>query len=463
MQRIKINLAGLAVLSLIAVSGGCAPQTHQNLSPQQQQPGTVALPHARNLEMKVARLDGTLRSGVLDDRQTKWVSTLKSIYEEMQQRAVDDKGHLECSDAATLLFKALDELQDVILTDTRAREDLQEKDVIHRYAEMRKDIFDKYLYGDYQGVIDDAVELEAAFGSDALSPEIRLVFALSLARRGMLEEALKAAERTFGELEVRPDLVHLRANVVDWQLALGNRAQALQAYDKLFDSLDERKAVFARVQNNLRGKGEEKAAKDRTLEIEGDDAMPRVEKPGVIEHLMEEVEALIGSNEFQSAKLLIIRQKIRAQDESESILLEKASRRVEQAEAEFQRHVHTAPPVEQDALTLARTLVEDEKFEEAIEYIKTIEKTEDIPGHMVNLKALATERLIHREREKAAKLFLMSKNSPDIEKKKEYLEASHKLLTKLIEKYPLSPLSQKVISNIDTVEKELMKLGIDPG
>ena len=102
-------------------------------------------------------------------------------------------------------------------------------------------------------------------------------------------------------------------------------------------------------------------------------------------------------------------------------------------------------------------------MEEALEYIKVIEKTENISADMLSLKTLATERLINREREKAARLFLMSKNSTNAEKKKEYLVSSYKLLTKLIEQYPLSPSSQKVISNINTVEKELMKLGIDPG
>ena len=461
MQRVKINLAGIAVLSLIAFSCGCTLQTQKNIPPQQEI-RTALLPPPQTLEMKVDHLDRILRSGTLDDQQIQAVSKLKSIYEEIQQRAVDHQGQLECPDTATLLFKALDDLEDMILTNTQTREDLQ-KEVVHQYAEMRKEIFDKYLYGDYQGVIDRAIGLEAAFGSDALTSEIRLVFALSLAKKGMLEEALNAAERTLPEIEARPDLVHLRANMVEWQLALGNRAQARQVYEKLVDNLDERKAVFARTQKNLSAKREETVTEHRPLDIEGDASMPGGEGPKTIEHLIEEVERLIGNYEFQKAKLLIIKRKIRVQDESETILLEKTFQRVEQAEAEFQRQVHNAPPVEQDALSVARALVEDEKLEEAIEYIKTIEKTENIPADMMTLKTLATERLINREREKAARLFLMSKNSTDTEKKKEYLVSSHKLLTKLIEQYPLSPSSQKVISNIKTVEKELMRLGIDPG
>lgn len=459
MQRVKINLAGIAVLSLIALCYGCALQTQKNI-PAQQEIRTAPLPY--NLELKVAHLDRILRSGVLDDQQMERVSRLRSIYEEIQQRAVDHQGQLECPDAATLLFKTLDDLEDMILTKTQTRDDLR-KEVIHQYAETRKKIFDKYLYGDYQGVIDHASELEAVLGSDALTSEIRLVFALSLAKKGMLEEALNAAERTLGELEGRPDLVHLRANVVEWQSALGDRAKALEAYEKLLDNLDERKAVFARTQKNLTEKREETAAKDRTSDIETDASMPSGKESKAIENLIEEVEGLIGSNEFQRAKLLIIKQKIRVQDESETVLLEKTFQRVEQAEAEFQRQAHNAAPVEQDALSVARALVEDEKLEEALEYIKAIEKTENISADMVSLRALATERLINREREKAARLFLMSKNSTNAEKKKEYLVSSYKLLTKLIEQYPLSPSSQKVISNINTVEKELMKLGIDPG
>ena len=61
---------------------------------------------------------------------------------------------------------------------------------ISLFSEKRARIVDAYVSGDFQGVIESCMELKTIFGPDSLTPDIGLLFALSLARKGMLNEAI---------------------------------------------------------------------------------------------------------------------------------------------------------------------------------------------------------------------------------------------------------------------------------
>ncbi|MCJ7594612.1 MAG: hypothetical protein MUO52_07580, partial [Desulfobacterales bacterium] len=62
------------------------------------------------------------------------------------------------------------------------------------------------------------------------------------------------------------------------------------------------------------------------------------------------------------------------------------------------------------------------------------------------------------ERNKAAKIFLMAKQTREPAKKQDLLRSSHEILKALVDKYPLSPLNQKIKDNMNRIEEELMKL-----
>ena len=81
---------------------------------------------------------------------------------------------------------------------------------------------------------------------------------------------------------------------------------------------------------------------------------------------------------------------------------------------------------------------------------------------MQELKRVATEKLIKRERKKAAKYFLMARKTRDPAKKEELLLSSYDILKGLIEHYPSSPMLEKLNGNLKTVREELNKLGKDP-
>ena len=103
--------------------------------------------------------------------------------------------------------------------------------------------------------------------------------------------------------------------------------------------------------------------------------------------------------------------------------------------------------------------IEDEDFEEAITRLEELEQSIEFGTESRVLRAQAIEKLVARERNRAAKLFLSAKGTADPENKEKYLTLSRDILKLLIEKYPSSSLNQKLKSNLLTVEKELAKLG----
>jgi outer membrane protein assembly factor BamD (BamD/ComL family) len=70
---------------------------------------------------------------------------------------------------------------------------------------------------------------------------------------------------------------------------------------------------------------------------------------------------------------------------------------------------------------------------------------------------MAMEKIINRERNKAAKLFLDARNTKDPAKKEEMLNSSYNILKAVADKYPSSPLIPKVRDNMNQVTRELAK------
>jgi len=110
-------------------------------------------------------------------------------------------------------------------------------------------------------------------------------------------------------------------------------------------------------------------------------------------------------------------------------------------------------------------MIEEERFEEALEILQSIENAEGdretISTHR-ELRGQAIERLINRERNRAAKFFLMAKNTKDPSKKQEWFTSSYKIISTLMDSYPSSPLMGRLESNLKEVEKELEKLNKKP-
>jgi outer membrane protein assembly factor BamD (BamD/ComL family) len=108
----------------------------------------------------------------------------------------------------------------------------------------------------------------------------------------------------------------------------------------------------------------------------------------------------------------------------------------------------------QDNLKLALALIRSEKYEDAM---AKLDESPSSDPEVKELKNMVVEKIINRERNKAAKLFLTARNTKDPAKKEELLNSSYNILKAVADKYPASPLIPKVQDHMNQVTKELAK------
>jgi outer membrane protein assembly factor BamD (BamD/ComL family) len=176
--------------------------------------------------------------------------------------------------------------------------------------------------------------------------------------------------------------------------------------------------------------------------------------------------------DFGRAKFILFQQRIRFDEGPEAEMIDQALKSVEMAEEKAQQQGKTEVAAKepssvdlqkelqreaekQDSLKVALNLIRSEKYEEAI--LKLDELPPSDPA-VKELKNMAVEKIINRERNKAAKLFLTARNTKDPVKKEELLNSSYNILKAVADKYPSSPLIPKVQDHMNQVTKELVKV-----
>jgi len=453
-QGIKSLVLPLLILSSLF---GCVSETRKVV--EQPKIETITTPplSADIIDTKIASINNVLMSKSLDDEDRELAITLISAYKELKSVSQygTAKGYHE---TVHILFNNLNLLAERYFVKERG-DDQDYSEVINLFSIKTKKILDDYLSGDYQGVINECVELEATFGPDSLSPEVGLIFALSLAKRDMVSDALKIGETIIRELEAKPDFIQLRAYLIEWQLDMGNREKALKFYEKLIDNLDEREALLSRVRQQF--KREEKIVHREITPPLDDSKRDEIQEPSTLERLLKEIDKLVQRDAFAEAKLLLIKQRLMAQEETELETIDQAFKTVQVAEERYQKRKITSVIHGEETLKLATKLIEEEKFEEAISKLEELKENQDFTYETKEIKKLAIEKLINRERNRAAKIFLLAKKTNDPAKRKELLVSSHTILKALIGKYPSSSLIDKLNRHIKSVENELSKLGND--
>ena len=447
-------------LILLALALGCLPETKR----VEVGPKTVATQppplSVETLDKKIAYLTTMLNEQELDNQDRIVASDLLATYKTIRANLQNQSPEYDEGKIIQLLFANLGRLEgDYFLREKFEGPDYSK--ALSSFSEKRKKILNEYMAGDYQGVINDCVDLEATFGPDSLTPEIGLLFAVSLARKGMLSEAIIISEKILHELEGKPDLIHLRANIIEWQLDLGNREKALQVYEKMMDDLDEREELLAKSKQMVME--ERKAAtRKRVPSAAYAGGLRQFDTLDSTDKLLKAVDELVQKHEFGEAKLLLIKHRIRTEEGPELEIIDQALKTVDLAEQRFLQEKSAEVAYEKETLKLARKLIEEDNFEEALTTIETLKDRQDMTPEMQELKRVATEKLIKRERNKAAKYFLMARKTADPAKKEELLVSSYDILKALIEHYPSSPMIEKLNDNLRTVREELNKLGKDP-
>ena len=455
----KRRITLLLILFLIYASGCAAPPKRQvPLAPKPYvRPQTAPLPSTHTIDKKISFLDGMLAKKDLSKEDRRIATDLLATYRLAKKLAPARLTTKEYQTLIRSLFKSL------ILMDERYFEEkkttLDYSRAVTLFVSKRDEIINLYLKGDFKAVIKRSLELKEIFGSDALTTEIGLLFALSLAKEGKLEQAIEIGEGIASELDQLPDIIQLRSRIAQWQLKLGRKRQAVHTYEKLTDNQDERMALIQNLNRQIN-----RAMKYDKTDISGSPpAQPGpdanvIQAKYSIDQLLKEVSSLVRKHAYSEARVLLLRERIKIEEGPESEIIDRELARIEQREEEFEEQKRVRDAYLKQTFDAAKRLIEEEKFEEAVNKLDEIKDAQDLTAEFAALKERAVESHINHERNRAAEIFLAAKKTKDPSKKKELLKSSYEILNILIDKYPSSPLNQKLKSHLTIVKKEIDRL-----
>jgi len=460
----RSRISWLIILIVLgAALPGCIPEKRSEVVGP---PATVTMikpPLATDaVNREIEFLQGILDSKRLEDEDQKalaaaLLSAYRKVGEESQGRLTDERYRA----IIKTLFDSLNRLGEAYFS-RRKQVEPSHSEVIGLFSKKRKKILDSYLLGDYQGVIDECAALEADFGHEALTPDIRLIFAFALAKKERLPEAVRIGEEVLPELEATPGLLQLSSEIIEWQLALGNREKALALYEKMTDQANEREGLLKRIGQEVAGSEKGMAEQQQPLSGNKPPEGAEEKEPDSLEALMKKVNELVERGAFVDAKLLLIRYGLKA-GEGETETIDQALKTVGLAEERYQQEKEARVSPEKEAMDQAVKLIEEEKFEEALTKLDALKDEQDLASDAKEIRDVAIEKLIKQESNRAASIFLTAKNTNDPEKRKELLLSARNILKSLIEKYPSSDLNKKLNSYLKSVDEELGKLASEAG
>ncbi|MBN1104033.1 MAG: hypothetical protein JXL84_11520 [Deltaproteobacteria bacterium] len=458
------------VLNLLVIMGfltGCLPESRREAP----SPKTAYIPplpiSAEAVETRKTRLSKLLERREASDQEKQVAKQLLQTYEGIKESLERPVVEQERQRIIRLLFDSLGNLDDAYFSPERSDETAYPK-VLRIYEDRKAKILKDYRAGDHEGVINGCIAMERNFGKEALTPEMGLLFSVSLARQGRLNDAIRVGEKTLKQMEGRPDQVDLRANVIEWQLATGQERSARDSLEKLIQIANQREILLKQAKLRISPGEEVTSRQEGILASTPSEGAPVVMEIPSLEKLLSDVDELIRQREFTKAKFLLLQQKIRFQEGPETKAIDDAMRKVETAEGEetpavTRQEESGVPKGEHEGSKIVKRLVEEENFEEAITKLEELQQEGNLDPETAQLREVAIEKLINRERNRAAKLYLMARNTADRAKKEELLLASHAILKNLLDKYPLSPLSKKVNDNITKIREEMESLKKNPG
>ena len=444
----------------LVYASGCAAPPKMQVTPGPKpyvRVQTAPLLSTHTIDKKISVLEGIVAKKDLSEEDRRITTDLLATYRLTKKLAPARLTRKEYQSLIRSLFKSLTLMDERYFEKEKSTLDYSK--TLTLFVGKRDEIIDLYLKGNFKAVIRRSLELKEIFGSDALTTEIGLLFALSLAKEGKLEQAIKIGEGIAGELDQLPDIIQLRSRIAQWQLKLGRKEKALHTYEKLTDNQDERMALI----QNLNGQINRALKTDRS-DISGSPPAKPAPETDVrqgdysIDQLLKEVNSLVREHEYREARILLIKERIKIEEGPESEIIDRELAKIEQREEDFQEQKQARDAYLKQTFDTAKILIEEEKFEEAVNKLDEIKDAQDLSAESAALRERAVENHINRERNRAAEIFLAAKKTKDLAKREELLKSSYEILKDLIDKYPASPLNQKLRSHIVIVKKEIDRL-----
>jgi len=443
-------------LILFAVfSVGCiTPERRQATQSTEVHDRATAQALSDSLKKKIPFITRIIEDKNLSKEDRKLASDLLASYQRLESLSsihFEEANYLSIISDLYMRLSAVDERYFAQKMDSIS----DNSEIISLFAEKKEDIMDAYMSGDFSGVIELCIELKTVFGPDSLTPDVGLLFALSLARKEMVDEAIDVGEKITRNLETSPDRLQLNIKIAEWYLQTGQREKAIHVYDKLTDTLDENEIIVQALRKNIAASESVGPSTGQRTPIQ---IQPQRLEVG-IDHLLEEMVKLLEENRFNEARDLLIPIRRRTLTAAEMEIVDQASKKLEQAEENYLEEKISIISMKRD-MEQARRLLEEERFEEVISRLEAIESEHEDSREITELKQFAIEKLINRERNRAATIFLAAKRTEDAAKKQTYLYDALEILKSLILKYPSTSLNNRLISNIRTVEEEIARLKI---
>jgi hypothetical protein len=465
-SRTRLTLCTLFLLILI---GACQPVIQR--PPVTARPDLAPPPSlsVEALDRRILYLSRLLEAPDLTKDDRELAQDLLASYRGLKVAAENGSLKQNYAPMIQILLRNLEQMEERYFSARRGEEERFSSGGVPQFELKRKEIMDAFSAGDDQAVIDRILDLEKTFGPESLTPDLSLLFALSLGKKGTFTTALSIGQEVSRQLESQPDLLQLRTQMIDWQLALGNEKEAKEMYEKLRLKLSEREAVVRSLEPKFTAESARGVLPDSTAPKEGLRAAA-IERE--VRETIARADELVQKRDFERAKFILLQQRIRLEEGPEAELIDQALKNVEAAEEKAKQEGKAEVAVKepsaadlqkdlqreaekQDKLKAALALIRSEKYEEAI--LKLDELPSSDP-EVRELKNTAVEKIVNRERNKAAQLFLAASKSKDPSKKEELLNSSYNILRAVADKYPSSPLIPKIQGHINQVTKELMKV-----
>ncbi|NLA75626.1 MAG: hypothetical protein GX846_09195 [Deltaproteobacteria bacterium] len=409
-----------------------------------------ALPALSNevLDQKIEAIGDILNNTNLPQDQKKTAASIFQAYVKIQELNKENAAKEDNIKTIQIFFNTLNMIEQRYFSSETGE---MEKRIINDYSSFKKEIYDDYLADNFQAVISKSRELESLYGEKGLTPDIGMILVDSLSKSSMTKKALSNAKEIYNEIISRPDMTNLLSDIINLEIKAGNTRGAAIFFEKLVDLMDEKNSTYKNIENKISKARQEHSALDISIEENIPEINP--EKVNNAEQKIANVNKLLLENDFSGARLILFRWRLSADEGPEIDMIEKALKGVDSAEEKFSNPSRR----DHNVLEEAKRKIEDEKYEEAITILGQV-VFEDLKPETEKLKNLAIDKHIYNERLKAAKLFVAASEEKNTQKKRELLLSSRVILERLINRYPETPLLEKLERYVMKVNLELDRI-----
>lgn len=442
---------------ILAFSAGCA-----SVTPEPQPPvhtptvkeGTILGIDVAHVEDRIQFLEYFIKNKNLSDSDRNTALALLSAYRLLKKSAPGPLTGKGCDTLAQSLFRSMSLMENTYFE--KIGKAPVDENSFADFLQRKNEILDLYLDENYKGVIQRTLALQTSFPS-GLTPEIGIIFAISLAEDGMLDEAVEIGMEVARKIEKTEDVVQLRGDIVEWQLALGRPSQATKTLERISHVQDSRTAMINDLRNRIQQTPREPDQPFYSMFRPPEGADPQELQPHMA-LLQEKVDALARNHEFAEARQLLLKEKAEREEGPETEVIDRALNNIEEAETAYEENVMIKETYLKETYEAASRSYEKEDYKGAITTLEALGNTQELNAEAADLKNRAVESLINRERNRAAEIFLEAKKTKDPQKKRVLLETSYNILQTLVNDYPQSPLKNKLTSHINIVQREIERL-----